>query len=82
MPNQGSSRRGFKVAASPFNPLKLMLGIILLFGLLLLVFCSLLGLTNGIQLLILGAYAGSAAVFIIFKAKRIVHGVSNKPVER
>ncbi len=66
-------RRGFGVAASPLNPVKLDLSMAAVVGLLLVVLVSLGELRWGLQLLILLLYAIPAAGWLVWRTRRVIN---------
>jgi len=65
-------KEGFTVKASPFNPVKLELGAILITGVVLLLIIDFLVDSRGAQLGILACYGFSAMAWLIIRVKKIL----------
>jgi predicted membrane channel-forming protein YqfA (hemolysin III family) len=68
-------RRGFSVAASPLNAVKLDLGIILVVGALLLLVHGKLVSGTLAQFLVLAVYGIGAMLWLIIRTRRVLHAV-------
>ncbi len=74
VPNQDTtaSSRGFGVAASPFNGVKMELGIILLLGFILWLAADSITASVVTQLLLLVGYGVAGAAWLIFRTRRVI----------
>jgi len=70
--------KGFSVAASPFNPIKRDLGVILLVGVLLLLLSGHLGLRGGGELWLLFTYGVVAAVWLAWHTRQRLHALERE----
>ena len=66
-------RKYFAVAASPFNVVKLALGVIIVVGALLILTTSKLVVSPIMQVFLLGSYGVIAALWLIAKTRRVAH---------
>ncbi len=73
-----SARKGFGVAASPLNSVKLELGIILFVGLLLWLAVDSITANFANQLLILAIFGGTGALWLVFRTRRTLKQVSEQ----
>lgn len=69
----------FAVAASPFNVVKLALGVVLVVGVLLILVTGRLTVSPAMQILLLGTYGGIAAVWLIAKTRQIARTQVHPP---
>ena len=65
------SAKYFAVAASPFNVVKLALGVIIVVGVLLVLVTGRLTASPGAQVLLLSTYGGIAAIWLIAKTRQV-----------
>lgn len=70
--NDQQTNKGFGVSASPFNRVKLELGIVLCVGVILWLAADSITADIGAQLLLLGIYGLASMAWIIFSTRRIV----------
>ncbi|NOX92684.1 MAG: hypothetical protein GXP18_09635 [Gammaproteobacteria bacterium] len=68
-----SSSRGFGVAASPFNGVKLELGICIILGMLLWLGADSITANEGTQLLILLMYSLSGTIWLVMRTRAVLH---------
>ena len=71
------NKKGFTINASPLNPVKFELGIVLIIGILLLVINEFLTDSLSGQFLILGAYSLISMVWLVLRARKVVKHNSN-----
>ena len=71
--NEARGDSGFSVKASPFNPVKLELGFILLFAFFLLMIIHRITEDSFMQLTILTLFGISGMGWLIFRARQVVH---------
>jgi hypothetical protein len=64
-------RKSFAVAASPFNVVKLALGIIIVIGVLLVLVTGKLAANPATQVLLLGSYGVISAVWLVAKTRQV-----------
>jgi hypothetical protein len=67
-----------QVAASPLNPVKFQLGICLLVAILLVFVLSISHVSLSLQFGVLISYSLAAAVFIVWRVRRVIHAASQK----
>ncbi len=77
-----SAGKGFGVAASPLNSVKLELGIILFVGLLLWLAVDSITADIANQLLILALFGGVGALWLVFRTRRTLKQLGNKPLDK
>lgn len=80
MNNSGSqsvpeNKKGFTVNASPLNPVKLELGVIIILGTTLLLLIGHITTSRGWQLLLLGGFGCIAMLWLIVRARRVVRSL-------
>ena len=73
---QTPRKRGFSVAPSPFNPVKLELGIILILWILVWLILDSITKNNGIQILILFIFGVSAMCWLVLRIRRLLRAQS------
>ncbi len=76
-----SAGKGFGVAASPLNSVKLELGIILFVGLLLWLAVDSITADFANQLLILAFFGGVGALWLVFRTRRTLKQLGNKQLD-
>ncbi len=69
-----SQRKGFSVAASPFNGIKLELGICVILGAVLWLGADFITASDGTQLLMLLAYGLLAAIWLVLRTRAVLRG--------
>lgn len=69
---QTPRRTGFGVAASPFNTVKLELGFVIIFGVVLWLAIDFITASYGIQLALLAGYSLISAIWLILRTRRIL----------
>lgn len=67
------SRKIFAVGASPFNAVKLSLGVIIVVGMLLVLVTGRLTSSTPAQLLLLGSYGVIAAIWLVHRTRAVLH---------
>ncbi len=76
-----SAGKGFGVAASPLNSVKLELGMILFVGLLLWLAVDSITADLSNQLLILAAYSLAGGLWLVLRTQRILRQLERKPLD-
>lgn len=71
-PQLKSSSKGFGVEASPFNTVKLDLGFVIIFGIVLWLGIDFITASIGIQLLLLAGYGLLCAIWLVVRTRRIL----------
>ena len=77
-PEQNAPSAGFGVAASPFNSVKMELGIALIIGLVLWLAADSITASVGAQLLLLVGYGLISSVWLIFRTHRVLKQCGSK----
>ena len=66
------NKKGFTINASPLNPVKLDLGLVLIIGFMLLMLNEKLSDSRAVQFAILGGYGIVAMVYLIWRTRKLV----------
>ena len=69
------NQKGFTVKASPLNPVKLELGVVLIIGVLLLIINEFITESRETQFLILGGYGIFAMIWLVFRTRSAIKSV-------
>ncbi|MEJ2143141.1 MAG: hypothetical protein P8Y24_12455 [Gammaproteobacteria bacterium] len=79
--NDAQGDRGFSVKASPFNPVKVELGFILLIALLLIFSVHRVSENSAMQLAILSVYGLCGMGWLVFRIRQVEHRLKNKETD-
>jgi hypothetical protein len=81
-PSLPSSKKGFGVAASPFNGVKIELGFVLILGFVLWLAADSITASITAQLLLLMGYGCISAFWLVIRTQRIMRQISNNEAKR
>ena len=81
-PSLSSPRKGFGVAASPFNGVKIELGFVLIFGFILWLAADSITASITTQLLLLTGYGFIGAFWLVIRTQRIIQQISDNETKK